>query len=216
MSFEDGDLVLVNYTGKSDGEVFDTTIKEDAEESGIQREDMNFDPIPVLVGGGYVIEGFEEAVADMEEGDERDIEVPSEKGYGSRSSDNVETYPEKEFEKQGVQVHPGEEIMVGNRRGRVVSKGSGRIRIDFNHPLAGKDLEYHVEVVEEVEDDEEKAEYIFSYRVGEGEVEFEDDTVVLPASHQHGDHEHEIPENIREEVREEILENTGFDEVVFE
>jgi len=209
---EKGDLVLVDYIGRTDGEIFDLTYEDIAEEKGIKREDANYDPIPVLIGEDYVIEGFEEALEDMGVGDEKTIEVEPEKGYGDRDSDKVETYPEKEFKKQGVNVRPGEELMIGNQRGKVISVGSGRVRIDFNHPLAGKKLEYDVEVVEKVEDDEEIAENIYSYRVGHGgDAEFEDGTVKIPKSHSHGDHVHELPEELREKVKQEIEDYTDLE-----
>ncbi|MFB6208746.1 MAG: peptidylprolyl isomerase [Candidatus Nanohaloarchaea archaeon] len=214
---EEGEMVMVDYVGRSDGEVFDLTVEEKAEEEGMDSSELDFSPIPVLIGEGYVIEGFEEALLDMEVGDEKEIEVPVEKAYGERDSDEVETYPEREFEKQGVNVRRGEEVMIGNRRGRVIFKGSGRVKIDFNHPLAGKDLEYWISVKEKIEADEKKAEKIFDYRVGHGsdEMEFEDGKVKVPATHSHGDHEHELPEELRQTVRREITENTGFEEVKF-
>jgi len=212
MTVEKGDMVLVDYVGRTGGEIFDLTDEEVAEEKGVKSDSLDYQPIPVLVGENYVIEGFEEALEGMEIGEEKTIEVPSEKGYGERSSEKVETYPEKEFKKQGVNVRPGEEIMIGNQRGRVISTGSGRVRIDFNHPLAGKDLEYDIKVVEKVEDDEEIAENIYSYRVGHGDdAEFEDGTVKIPKAHSHGDHVHELPEQLREELKEEIEKYTDLE-----
>jgi FKBP-type peptidyl-prolyl cis-trans isomerase 2 len=213
---EKGDMVLVDYIGKADGEIFDLTVEEKAEEEGM-AEGRDLKPIPVLIGKNYVIEGFEEALLDMEVGDEKDVEIPSEKAYGERDSDAVETYPEKEFKKQDIQVRVGEELMIGNQRGKVISKGSGRVRIDFNHPLAGKDLEYDIRVREKVEDDEEIAKHIMEYRIGHGseDMDFEEDKVKVPGTHSHGDHEHRLPDEAREKLTEEITEHTGFEEVEF-
>jgi FKBP-type peptidyl-prolyl cis-trans isomerase 2 len=209
---EDGELVTINYVGKTpEGDIFDLSSEERAKEEGVYDERMDYHPVPVLIGAGYVIEGLEDAVRDMEVGEEKEVEISSEKAYGSRDSDNIQTYPEKEFKEQDVSVRPGDRIMVGNRQGRVLSKGSGRVRVDFNHPLSGKDLEYEVEVVEKVEDDEEKARKIFEYRLGHGDISFEDEKVVI--DHDIEDHDHEIPENVKEELREEILENTDFEQV---
>ena len=208
---EKGDLVLIDYVGKQDGDIFDLSNEERAKNEGLFNEDMEYGPVPVLIGEGYVIEGLEEALEDMEVGEEKTLEIASEKAYGKRDSDNIETYPEKEFKKQDVSVRPGDRVMVGNRQGRVLSRSSGRVRIDFNHPLSGKDLEYEVEVIEKVEDDEEKARKIFDYRLGHGEIEFDGDKVVI--DHDIEGHDHELPENVKEEIREEILEYTGFEEV---
>ena len=210
---EEGDLILIDYVGKtSDGDIFDLSNEERARDEGVYNERMNYQPVPVLLGSGYVIEGLEEALMDMEVGDrEEDLEIPSEKAYGGRDSDQIQTYPEKEFNKQDVNVRVGDQIMVGNRKGKVLSKGSGRVRVDFNHPLSGKDLVYEVEVVEKVEDDGEKAEKIFDYRLGHGEIEFEDDKIII--DHDIKGHDHQLPENLKEEIRNEILENTDFEEV---
>ncbi len=215
MGIEKGHMVLVDYAGKSDGDIFDLTVEEKAEKGEVEEDDTSYEPVPVLIGEGYVIEGLEEAIKDMEVGEEREIEIPPEKAYGERDSDKVETYPEKEFKKQGVNVRPGEEVMIGRKKGRVVSVSSGRVRVDFNHPLAGKDLEYWIRVNEKVEDDEEIARHIYDYRVGAGEIEFEDNIVKIPASHSHGDHVHELPEEFQDRLREEILDHTDFEEVKF-
>ncbi|AOV94574.1 hypothetical protein AQV86_01450 [Nanohaloarchaea archaeon SG9] len=208
---ENGEMVLVRYTGKQDGNVFDTTEEEKAKDSGLYQEGRNYSPIPVLLGEEYVIEGLEEALHDMEVGDEKEIEVPSEKAYGSRDSDNIETYPEKEFKRQDVQVRVGEELMIGNRRGKVISKGSGRVRIDFNHPLSGKDLEYWVKIDDTVEDEEEVAEKIFEYRLGHGDFEIEDGTAKIYKVHSHDGHSHELPQEALDEVSEEISEYTDLE-----
>lgn len=212
---EKGDLVLVDYVGKTDGEIFDLSLEEKAKEEGMYNENTNYQPIPILIGYNYVIEGFEDEVADMDVGEEREFTVPAEKGYGKRDSEQIETYPEKEFKRQEINVQVGDQLMIGRRRGRVISKGSGRIRIDFNHPLAGKDLDYWVKVNEKVEDDEEKATKIFDFRIGHGDISFEDDTVVIEHKHE-GEHTHTLPEQVKDAIREEITDNTGFDEVEFD
>lgn len=208
-------MVLIDYVGKTDGDIFDLTLEDKAEEEDMKQEDMEYQPIPVLIGEDFVIEGLEEALLDMEVGEERELTIPKDKAYGDRDSDMVETYPEKEFEKQGVQVRPGEEIMIGQQRGKVRSVNSGRVRIDFNHPLAGKELDYWVRITEKIEEDEEIAQHIYDYRVGHGDIEFEKDTVKIPAAHSHGDHMHELPDDAKGKIRDEILENTGFEEVDF-
>lgn len=208
---KNGEMILIRYTGEQDGEVFDTTEKEKAKETGLYQEGRSYSPIPVLLGEEYVIEGLEEGLLDMELEDENEIKVSSEKAYGSRDSDNIETYPEKEFKRQDVQVRVGEELMIGNRRGKVISKGSGRVRIDFNHPLSGKDLEYWVKVEDKVEDEEDIAKRIFEYRLGHGDFEIEDGTAKIYSVHSHDGHTHELPQKAIEEVSQEIKDYTDLD-----
>ena len=212
---EEGDLILIDYVGKtSDGEIFDISSEEKAKEEGVYTDRMDYRPVPVLLGSGYVIEGLEEKLMEMEVGEsEENIDIPSEKAYGGRDSDQIQTYPENEFKKQDVNVRVGDQIRVGKRKGKIISKGSGRVRVDFNHPLSGKNLLYDVEVLEKIEEDEEKAEYIFDYRIGHGEIKFEDGKIVV--DHDIEGHDHKLPENVKEEFREEVKEHTGFEEVEF-
>lgn len=216
MALEKGDLVLIDYVGRTDGEIFDLSSEEKAKENDVYQEEREYKPIPVLIGEEYVIEGLEEKIKEMDINEEAEVEVPAEKAYGKRDADNMETFPEKEFTKQNVNVNVGERIMVGRKQGRVVSKGSGRVRIDFNHPLAGKDLEYWVKVQEKIEDDEEKAEYIFNYRLGHGDIEFDGDKATIIHTHEDDDHTHELPEEAKEGIRKEITDYTGIEEVEFE
>ena len=210
---EEGDLILIDYVGKtSDGEIFDISNEEKAKEEGVYSERMDYEPVPVLIGSEYVIEGLEEELKDMEVGDSsEDIEIPSEKAYGDRDSDNIQTYPEREFKKQDVNVRVGDQIMVGNRKGKVLSKGSGRVRVDFNHPLSGKNLLYDVDVLKKAEDDEKKDRNIFKYRLGHGDISFEDKKVII--DHDIEGHDHQLPDRVKEELRDEILEKTDFEEV---
>ncbi|WEL22964.1 FKBP-type peptidyl-prolyl cis-trans isomerase [Candidatus Nanohalovita haloferacivicina] len=213
---EKGDLVLVDYVGRSNGEIFDLSNKEKAEEEGLDTSQLDFEPVPVLVGEEYVIPGFEKAVEDMEVGEEKEFTVSPEEGYGERKSEDIETYPEKEFNKQDVQVSVGDTLMVGRRQGRVISKGSGRVRIDFNHPLAGKELDYWVKVVEKVEDDEEKARTIFDYRLGHGEIEFDGETVTIVHKHEDDGHQHELPQQLKDAISREITDYTKYETVEFD
>jgi len=213
---KEGELVLINYIGKTeDGEIFDLTLEEKAKEEGMFSEETKYEPIPVLVGKNYVIDGLDEKIQEMDVGEDADVEIPKEKAYGKRETENIDTYPEKEFKKQGVSPNPGEEMMIGNRRGRVISNNSGRVRIDFNHPLAGQNLDYWVEVVEKVEDDEEKAQKILDFKLGHGEVEFEEDKAIIVHEHEDEEHSHTLPEQFKEDLKEDILETTSFEEVEF-
>jgi len=213
---ENGELVLIDYVGRADGEIFDVSDEEKAKENNMFEQHRNYKPIPVLIGEDYIIQGLEETVKDMDIGEEKEVEIPAEKAYGQRDADNMETFPEKEFTKQDVNVNVGEQIRIGHKSGRVISKGSGRVRIDFNHPLSGKDLEYWVRVNEKVEDSQEKARHIFEYRLGHGEIEFEGKKATIIHKHEDDGHSHTLPEEAKEGIRNEITEHTGIEEVEFD
>ena len=213
---ESGEMIEIDYVGKTDGEVFDLTSKEKAEEEGVNTDQLDLSPMKVLLGENYIIPGLEDALMDMDVGEEKELEIESEQAYGKRDSDNIETFPESAFEEQNVRVRQGEDIMVGGRRGKVVSKGSGRVRVDFNPPLAGKDLEYWVKIVSKVEDDEEIAQGIVDHRLGHGSLEFDGDTVTVVHKHEHDGHSHSLSDEFKDRLSEEILEHTDFEDVEFD
>ncbi len=208
---KEGDVVVVDYVGriKESGELFDTTKKEVAEEEDAVNERTEYKPIKIVVGAGMIVEGLDEALEDMEIGDSKEVEISPEMAFGKRKGNLIKTVSEKKFKDEEVNPYPGMRVTLDNRVGRVLSVNSGRVRVDLNHPLAGKTLHYKVEAKEMVTDEEEKVEAIVENYLGEDvEVEFEDKNAVV-----------EIPKplnkNIQEEVGGTIKEYTKMEDVEF-
>lgn len=86
---KDGDTVLVDYILYVGGDVFDTSIKEDAVEAGIFNEAREYKPLEFVVGEGQVIKEFEDAVKHMRKGQTKDIEIKPEDGYGDRDESKI-------------------------------------------------------------------------------------------------------------------------------
>jgi FKBP-type peptidyl-prolyl cis-trans isomerase 2 len=134
-----GDTVRVHYTGKlKDGEVFD---------SSRQRE-----PLELKLGDGQVIEGFEGALVGMSAGQSKRVHVPAAKGYGQRQDDMV-----LEFERRtlppDLDPQVGHQMQLQTHEGRQVPAFVTRVSesivtVDANHPLAGKDLVFDLELIE--------------------------------------------------------------------
>ncbi|MEM5766371.1 MAG: peptidylprolyl isomerase [Candidatus Aenigmatarchaeota archaeon] len=184
-----GDFVYIEYTAKiSDtGEIFDTTKEEVAKEAGIFNERIKYGPLPIIVDAGFTILGLNEEIKEMNVGEKKRVLIPPEKAFGERSEELVKLIPEAKFKEQDVKVVSGSYVMVNNLRGKVISIDGGRVKVDFNHPLAGKSLEYEVEIVKKVEDIEEKVKAIVDYftgledfnvKVKEKEVEIETKTEI--------------------------------------
>ncbi len=129
----------VHYTGKlDDGTVFD---------SSRDREPLEF-----TLGGGQVIPGFEEAVRDMEEGEETTVTIPPEEAYGQRQDQAVievarEQLPDEIKPEVGMQL----EVLSaggGSFPARITEMNDRTITLDANHPLAGEQLTFEIELVE--------------------------------------------------------------------
>lgn len=158
MAVDNGDFVRVHFTGKvkETDEVFDTTFDEIAQEAGIFDENKTYKPIPIVVGGNHLLPSIEEQIIGLEAGEKKTIEVDSENGFGQRDPTLIQLVPMKEFKKQGMTPYPGMKIQSEGVTGKILTVNGGRVKVDFNHELAGKDLIYDVEVTEIIEDEEEK------------------------------------------------------------
>lgn len=134
-----GDTVAVHYTGKlEDGEVFDSS--------------RGRDPLEFEVGGGQVIPGFDRAVQGLNVGENREVRLDPAEAYGEPREDLVVDVPLSQFpddstpevgQQVQVQVAPGE-----SRVARIAGIGDQQVKLDLNHPLAGKALTFEVELVE--------------------------------------------------------------------
>ena len=158
MAIDNGDFVRVNFTGKikDTDDVFDTTYDEIAQEAGIFDENKTYKAIPIVVGGNHLLPAIEEAIKGLEAGETKHIEVDSDNAFGPRNPQLIQLVPMKEFKKQGMTPFPGMRITSEGSTGKILTVNGGRVKVDFNHELAGKDLIYDVEVCEVIEDEAEK------------------------------------------------------------
>jgi peptidylprolyl isomerase len=134
-----GNNIKVHYTGKlDDGTVFD---------SSREREPLEF-----TLGNGQLIKGFEDAVDGMSAGEAKTFTIPSEETYGTRREDLVLKVGKDQFP-QGIDPVVGNNIHLRQPDGGVLNVtitdvSDESVTLDANHPLAGKDLTFEVEVVE--------------------------------------------------------------------
>lgn len=158
MAVDNGDFVRVNFTGKvkETDEVFDTTYDEIAQEAGIFEENKTYKAIPIVVGGNHLLPAIEEAIIGLEEGETKHVEVDSDNAFGPRDPKMIQLVPMKEFKRQGMTPVPGMRIQSEGATGKILTVNGGRVKVDFNHELAGKDLIYDVEVDEIIEDEADK------------------------------------------------------------
>jgi peptidylprolyl isomerase len=134
-----GDKVKVHYTGKlDDGTVFD---------SSEGREPLEF-----TLGQGQVIPGFEEGVVGMEPGDSKTLNIPPEQAYGPHRPEGVFEIERSEIP-PSIPLQEGMRLQANQQGGRtveltVVEFDDSKVTLDGNHPLAGKDLTFDIELVE--------------------------------------------------------------------
>ena len=154
---QDGDFVELEYTVRtvSDGQVVDTTSEEVAEEAGIDEEGHEFEPRTVVIGAGHVFQAVDDDLIGTEVGDTNTVAVDSVEAFGEFDPDDVRTISAEKIDEDDR--YPGAHVTVDGQQGHIETIIGGRARVDFNHPLAGEDLEYEYEIVDVVDDPAEQA-----------------------------------------------------------
>ena len=133
-----GDTVRVHYHGKlTNGTTFDSS--------------EGRDPLEFTVGSGQVIKGFDDAMLDMNVGEKKTVNIPVENAYGQRNDDMMMEYPKSEFP-DDMKPEAGMELHMSDNQGHVFQVVVTEVQedvvvLDANHPLAGKDLTFEIELV---------------------------------------------------------------------
>lgn len=133
------DTVLVHYTGTlSNGEVFDSS-----------REG---EPLEFTMGQGQIIPGFEKGVMDMEVAEIKTVNIPSEEAYGEHQEDLLQEVPKDQLPEE-IKPEVGMPLMSQMPDGQQIRLTIAEVKdesivVDANHPLAGRDLTFEIELVE--------------------------------------------------------------------
>jgi FKBP-type peptidyl-prolyl cis-trans isomerase 2 len=134
-----GDKVKVHYHGRlTNGETFDTS--------------QGREPLEFEVGGGMVIKGFDDGVTGMAVGDKKTVNIPFNKAYGPRNPDMIIEMPKERFPKD-MDIEIGMPLGMSDGQGQQFQVTIAEIKeeivlLDANHPLAGEDLIFDLELVE--------------------------------------------------------------------
>jgi len=136
---KNGDTVRVHYTGSlNDGTTFDSSAGRD--------------PLEFEIGSGQVIPGFERAAEGMTVGDRKTVRIACADAYGERDDSQVQQIERAQIP-ANVDVSPGARLQAETPDGRqllltVVTATDDKVTLDANHPLAGHDLNFEIELVE--------------------------------------------------------------------
>ncbi len=204
-----GDFVKLAYTAWTveNDQLVDTTDPEVAEEEGV-GEDQEFAPRTIVLGEGHIFEAVEDDIVGKEVGDEGSVVVPAAEAFGEYDDEQVRTVSKDKIPEDDR--YPGAQVQIGQEQGFVETIIGGRARVDFNHPLAGEDVEYNYEIIEEVTDREEQAQGLISMMLDiDLNVWFQTDTVEeeqqVEADEDEGDDEDAEPEFETVEVEKDSL-----------
>ncbi len=136
---KDGDTVRVHYTGRlTDGSQFDSSV--------------GAKPLEFTIGAGMIIPGLEKEIVGMAVGDSSTVTVPADEAYGPHRPEAVQEVPRQNIPPE-IDLAVGGQLQATNQSGQmmtvtIVAVDDDNVTLDANHPLAGKDLVFDVELVE--------------------------------------------------------------------
>jgi len=154
-----GDFIELDFIAMADGEIFDTTDTQIARQIGYKGEVR---PIKIIVGEGMVVKGLDKNLEGKEIGKEYEISLSPEEAFGKRETRLIKTVPISVFGNKNV-LKENSFISIEGIVAKILKVGSGRVILDFNHPLAGKTITYKFKIKRKIEDEEEKIKTILSF-----------------------------------------------------
>lgn len=186
LMIKSGSMIKIDYTARiqeeNGGTVFDTTSEEIAQSELIYQPDKHYEPMLVVLGKGWIPKGLEVRLEKSSIGDKLEVLVPCEEAYGLKDPSKIKLVARREFQKQNINPSIGDRITLGSQIGTVLSVSSGRVRMDYNHVLAGKDIEYSIKIYEKIIGHDNQIKELIKRRLpgsslGDMRIEIDDDII---------------------------------------
>jgi len=207
MAIKKGDFIEIEYIGrlKEDNKVFDTTNEQVAKDNEVHNPNAEYGPVIVCLGEGQIVAGLDEALEGKEPG-KQNVELPAEKAFGKKNAKLIQMVPLMKFTQHKIKPFPGLQINIDNMMGTVKTVSSGRVLVDFNHPLSGKDIIYEIEIKRIVTDKKEQVQSLIKLLLGikDAKTEIKKDKAEIQIKP-------EIPPQIAEEMKKKIKELVGIE-----
>lgn len=209
-----GDFIEVEYTGKvkEDNFVFDTTDEKTAKESNIHNQNAQYGPAVVHIGSHQLLKGLDNGLIGKEIGKEYTIDLAPDQAFGRKSAQLLKLVPISAFKKGNTKPEVGMQVDVGGNLGVVKTVSGGRVMVDFNHPLAGKELVYTIKINKIVTDDAEKIKAMISLTLN-----LKKDKINVEIKEKKADVRMiKIPEQFQNELKKIVLDAVpGIKEIAF-
>jgi len=149
---------MIDFVGRvfNTGEIFDLTLEKVAKENNVHFEGKKYEPSLVILGAKMVVKGVEKQLLEMNVGESRKFMVNYADAFGRRDPRLVKILSFNKFIEQKINPVPGDFVNIDGMNAKIHSVSGGRVRVDFNNPLSGKDLEYEITIVKQITDVNER------------------------------------------------------------
>ncbi len=206
VAIKEKDFVELDYTGRlhGTGDVFDTTDEKVAKDNKLHDQNATYRPVIICVGKGHLIRGIDEQLVGKEVGKSYTFAVEPEKAFGKKNPKLLKLMSAAQFRKQEIAPQLGLQVSVDGRLGTIRSVTGGRVVVDFNHPLAGRALDYEVKVLRKVSSKEEQGKALMKFLFGQEPVSVEAKEKKLVVTLQT-----EVPAQLKDLLSKEFKELVG-------
>lgn len=192
------DFVEIEYTGriKEDNSIFDTTQEDIAKKEGVLDKNKHYHPAVICLGENMMMKSVENFLVGKETGKNYQIEINAENAFGKKDAKLIQMIPLNKFRQQNIQPVVGLQLNIDGMFGIVRTVSGGRCYVDFNHPIAGKDVYYEIKVNKIIEDDKEKLKSLLDsqFHLHDAEIELKDGVASVSSKHN-------IPKEAVEEIK---------------
>jgi len=212
MPIKKGDFIKISYTGRvKEGDVFDTTDEKVAKEADIFNENVKYGPQLIVVGSGYSVKGLEGDIIGKAVSYKGTVEVPPEKGFGEHNPKLVETFSITKFKERPI---IGARVNLNGRVGTVSTVIGRRVRVDFNHPLAGQTVVYDYTIGEQVNDTKNKINGLIEmYAHTNLDVDVKGDVAIISVPYALSFDQHWLLS--KKQIADDVLAHTNLKEVQY-
>ncbi len=157
------DFIEIDFIGSlKNGGVFDTNLPEELKKLNPNYNKDQAKPFIFALGQDMFLKGIDEFLIGKNLGDYT-IELTPEQAFGKRNPRLIQLMPISVFQKQNLNPQPGVAFNFDGKMGKVLTSSGGRITVDFNNPLAGKDVVYKIKVKRKIENLEDKAKALMDF-----------------------------------------------------
>lgn len=161
MALQKNDFLEIEFTGKVKGmdEIFDSNIPSELKKINPDFNPEQAKPFKFALGQKMFLEGIDNSLIGKEIKsfpEELEIELTPENAFGKREARLIQMIPMKIFHEHKINPIPGAMFNFDNRAAKVLTVSGGRVMVDFNNPLSGKDVLYKIKILRKIDDKKEK------------------------------------------------------------
>ncbi|MFH0971199.1 MAG: hypothetical protein V1835_01385 [Candidatus Micrarchaeota archaeon] len=167
MAGEDNTFLKLEFSVSDEfGKMVETTDEEEAKKAGIHNPKARYGSSIAIMSDPRLVKGFKDALAAAKDGVATTASIKKGDAFGERREELVVLLPMKKFEEANLHPQVGMVIDLDGSQGRVQSISGGRVRVDMNHELAGKDIIYKFKILERISEPEKKINAIIEEQLG--------------------------------------------------